>query len=181
MMFFNLCIKFFAPSEAVIENVDYFVCMAYVLTGIQVNISNKLFVFSKWLWETLSHIFCGVLAVVYKNSLKQKFRNDWGFAEFYHNRESCRVFCKLWFTYGSMIAIKLLLLQALHFFKEIIFIHDSKAEIQIVSEYTISSKQFLCFDPVLCFQKDFWTESGGKFYISWSLGTHRLFWSWIVW
>lgn len=45
MMFFYLCVKFFAPSEIAIENTDYFVCMTYVLTGIQVSVYNKLFVF----------------------------------------------------------------------------------------------------------------------------------------
>lgn len=121
MMFFYLCVKFFAPSEIAIENADYFVCMTYVLTGIQVSVSNKLFVFSEWLWETLLHMFCGFLAVVYKKSLKQKFWNYLCFAEFYHNRESCRVFYKHWFTYGSVIALnhKLPFLQALNFFKEI--------------------------------------------------------------
>lgn len=139
-MCFYLCINFFAPSEAAIENVDYFVCMTYVLAGIQVYMSNRLFAFSEWLWKMLLQIFCGFLAVIYKNCLKQKFWNDWGFAEFYHNHEPCWVFYKHWFTYGSMIAInhKLLNWQTLHFLKEIFFIDDSKTEIQVVSKYTIS-------------------------------------------
>lgn len=46
-MFFYLYVHFFAPSEAATENVDYFVCMTYVLTGIQVSMSNKMFAFSE--------------------------------------------------------------------------------------------------------------------------------------
>lgn len=66
-------------------------------------------------------------------------------------------FYKLWFTYGNMIAInqKLLLFQAFCFFKELFFIDDRKAEIQVVLKYTISSKQSLCFYLVLCFKKAF--------------------------
>jgi len=58
------------------------------------------------------------------------------------------------FTYGSVTAInhKLLLLEAFHFFKEIVFNNGSKAENQIISKYTISSYGCLfmfCFNPVL--------------------------------
>lgn len=158
MMFFYLCINFFAPSEAAIENVDYFVCMTYVLTGIQVSISNKLFLFSEWLWETLLHVFCIFSVVVYKNSLKQKIWNDWGFAEFYHNHDSCRVFLQtlvyIW-KYDNNQPQATSFAGISFFLRKYFFINDGKAEVQAVSKYTISWNQFFMFWSSLLLSKRF--------------------------
>lgn len=72
MMFVYLCINLFAPSEAAIENVGYFVCMIHVLTGIQVCISNKLLYFLSDCGKHYCITFAILLTVFYKDNLKEK-------------------------------------------------------------------------------------------------------------